>query len=269
MITRRNIYAERLLEFPELAFNGECVFEKRGRWREIFAGRIGSGFGGRVIFDVGCADAKSLCEIAAKFPNTAFVGLDWKCKSIHAGASRVTELDLRNVLLLRGRAQDVAKIFGPGEIDEAWVFHPEPCDRPIELKNRLIAEPFLIDVHQALNEPGSALCVKTDHPGYYQWTLGLLGFPEPKWFQPARENRAVQCAPRVKPREIVPLKDVPKPSDAILARFDVAFTSDDFWNDPGAQSETADKCFAGIVTPFERRFARKRLPIYYVELRKK
>lgn len=273
MKTRRNIYAEQLADYADVALGGDRVFELREKWREHFADRIGSTFSGQIVFEVGCADAPTLCDIAAKFPHVAFVGLDWKFKSIYVGAQLAREMGLRNVMLLRGRAQDLSRIFADGELDEAWVFHPEPCDRPEELPNRLLNEPFLMQLHRALRSPGSAVCIKTDHPGYYQWLLGLLGQPEPAWFQSAREQwlikRKVEGLPRVKAREIVSTSEVPAQNDAIRQHFDVAITSADFWSDPLAQSATADKLFTGFVTGFEQRFRSKRLPIYYVELKKK
>jgi tRNA (guanine-N7-)-methyltransferase len=254
---RRNIFAERLAEFPDLVLGGELVFENRGRWREVFRERIGATFDGRLIFEVGCSEGDALCEIAAKHRDTAFVGVDWKVKSLYVAASKVAERGLRNVMLLRGRAQDVGRIFAPGEVDEVWVFHPEPCDKPKELPNRLIAEPFLRDVHEVLRGAGARLCLKTDHAGYYQWTLALLGLPEPAW------------GPRVKPRDLMRREDLPPRSEAVIDRFDVSLTSADFWNDPAALAHASARAFAGVVTPFERRFRAKRLPIYYVEFAKR
>ena len=59
-----------------------------------------------MIFEVGCSEGDALCETAARFPNTAFVGLDWKDKSLYLAATRVAERGLANVMLLRGRAQE-------------------------------------------------------------------------------------------------------------------------------------------------------------------
>jgi hypothetical protein len=82
----------------------------------------------------------------------------------------------------------------------------------------------------------------------------LLGLPEPAW------------GPRVKPRDLMRREDLPPSSKAVIDRFDVALTSADFWNDPAALAHTSSRAFSGVVTPFERRFRAKRLPIYYVEL---
>lgn len=198
-----------------------------------------------------------------------FVGIDWKVKSLNEGASRVAAMGLKNVVLLRGRAQDLRQIFADGEVDEVWVFHPEPCDEPNQLKNRLIAEPFLGDVHAVLR-PGGALVIKTDHPGYYQWVLGLLGLPEPAWFEAARQKKSVENGtPRVRARDLMRPADVPGPSSRIASQFEIAMTSADFWNDPAAMEHVQGRSFAGEKTLFESKFVRKRLPIYYAELRRR
>jgi tRNA G46 methylase TrmB len=268
MTLPRSVYADRLRERSDVALTDHAAFERRSRWREFFRGRIGAGFDGRVTFEVGCFDAAFLCRIAAKHPRTAFVGLDWKAKAILDGAARVADAGLRNVALVRGRGQDVGRIFGDGELDEIWVFHPDPCDRPQELKNRLIAEPFLIDAHAALRGPGSSVAIKTDHPGYYQWVLGLLGLPEPAWFAAARTGTPV-AGRRVRARDLVRPEEVPPASEAVLERFDVGANAADYWNNSAALAHTAGRAFAGEATLFESRFVAKRLPIYFVELAKR
>src|SRR5687768_547803 len=229
VIRRRSAYADRLLEHREFAFSDGAEFAHRGAWRAFFAGRIKSTFDGRVIFEIGCNDGSLLARIAGKHPTTAFIGIDWKYRALHTAAERVAAAGLRNVALLHGRGQDVGRIFADGEADEIWVFHPDPCDKPHELRNRLIAEPFLIDVHRLLRDHGS-LVLKTDHPEYYRWAVSVSeGMPE---------------------------------------RFEVTARSSDFWADEPVQSGIAGRCFAGETTFFENRYRKKRRPIYFLELRK-
>jgi tRNA G46 methylase TrmB len=265
---RRSAFADKLAPFADFTFADAAAFTHRGRWFDFFRRhRIGPAFTGRIVFEIGCADADSLARIAAKHPATAFVGLDWKYRALHTGAARVAELGLRNVALLRARAQDIARIFADREIDEIWIFHPDPCDRDVELKNRLIAEPFLLDAHRTLRDDASLLALKTDHPGYYQWTLALLGLPAPAWFSP--DHPVTPASPRTRRRDLMRQEDLPAPSDAIRRHFDVAANSPDFWNDPAALAHTAPRPFANEVTFFESRFLKKRLPIYYIEMRKR
>lgn len=269
LITPRSIYAGKLAEFPEIAFGDAAAFVHRGRWGDFFRSRIGAEFDGRIIFEIGCADAAFLSRISAKHPRSGFVGLDWKCKAVYDGASRVMELGLRNVALLRGRGQDVRRIFADNEIDEIWVFHPDPCDKPAELKNRLIGEAFLADAHHVLRDGGSLLALKTDHPGYYQWSLALFGLPQPEWFAVASGTTAHTGMPRTRTRDLMRRSDLPPPSRIIRSRFDVSSNSADFWNDSVALAKASHRAFAGEATQFESRFIKKRLPIYYLEMRKK
>lgn len=267
-IRRRSAFADRLLEFGDFAFSDGAEFQRRGAWHAYFRGRIGPPFDGRVIFEVGCNDAALLTRVAPKYPTTAFIGIDWKCRALHAGAGQVAAAGLRNVALLHGRAQDVGRVFADGELHELWVFHPDPCDKPHELRNRLVTEPFLLDVHRVLRE-GGAVVLKTDHPGYYQWVLGLLALPEPEAFKTARAaNRPLMRWPPVRAKDLMRREDIPAPSKAIAERFEVSANSADFWNDDVARGRSADKCFAGEATCFESRFMKKRLPIYYLEMRK-
>ena len=256
MGARRSIYADQLREFADFAFGDDDVFRHAGHWAAFFRTRIGSAFGGRIVWEVGCADAAFLSRVAAKHPHVAFVGLDWKAKAVFDGARRVAEQGLPNVALLRGRAQDVTKIFGSREIDEVWVFHPEPFDRDIDLQNRLIAPPFLSDVRRVLRDRSSLLALKTDHPGYYQWLVHLLGLPEPDW-----------SAAQTRTRDLMHPADLPPASESVRAEFEVAMTSANYWHDPAALAHTAARPFGGETTTYEHRFLRKRQPIYYVELR--
>ncbi len=174
MTLSRSKYAERLAEFGDFVFAGDGASQQRGAWREFFRRRIGDRFDGRVMLEIGCYNAAFLADIAAAHPATAFVGLDWKCKQLYDGARQLVDRSIANVALLRTRAQDVASLFAPGEVDEAWVFHPEPCDEEPQRPNRLLAVPFLRDVRAMLRE-GGRLTLKTDHRDYYEWSLTTIG----------------------------------------------------------------------------------------------
>jgi tRNA G46 methylase TrmB len=256
----RSIFADKLKAFTDSVSDDLAAFDRRGKWEAYFRQRIGKAFDGRIIFEIGCADATSLCSMAAKHPTCGFVGLDWKYKQVFVGAQLVESMGLRNVALLRARAQDLRQIFADGEIDEMLIFHPEPCDRPEEAANRLLAPPFMVDAHHALRDGGS-ISLKTDHAGYYQWMLSQLDLPEPDWLAPG--------STRVRTRDLLRREDLPTADAEILSRFEVTANSRDFWNDPAVLAQTAERCFAGKVTMFERRFMTKRQPIFYLELKKR
>ena len=274
---RRSIFADRLAEYADFAFGDAAVFARRGHWAAFFSDRIGPTFDGRIVFEIGCHDGDLLARMAAKHPTTAFVGLDWKAKSVYDAAGRVAALGLRNVALLRGRGQDLARVFGPGEVNEILLFHPDPCHLPAERPNRLFNEPFLLDAHGVLRDAASSLTLKTDHPGYYGWALAVLGLDEPVCFAYARRRATADPMsasrrignPRVRAADLLAFSDRPPRSASSVARFAVAAASVDLWHDPAVLAAAESRVFAGERTGFEARFVGKRQPIFFLEVRKR
>jgi len=267
MTIRRSVYLDRLREHPSFTFDETSAVAHRGLWSSYFRNRVGPAFSGRVVLEIGCNNADLLVRTAQKRNDLAFIGLDWKAKAIYDGAQRVVSLALPNIALIRGRAQDIGAIFAEREIDEIWVFHPDPCDKDVELKNRLIAEPFLNDAHHILRDEESLLTLKTDHPGYYQWVLSQFGLPHPPWFSKSPLDGAM-LEQRVRRNDLMAEADLPARNILLHQLFDVEINSPDFWNDESAQSQVRDRPFVGLMTNFERRFVSKRLPIYFLQLRR-
>jgi tRNA G46 methylase TrmB len=260
--------------FPGLAAGGDDCFTLRGRWAAHFRDRLSDRFPRRIVLEVGCADAKFLATVAARHPDVGFVGLDWKFKQIHDGAARLQAAGLKNVMLLRGRAADLPRIFAPGEIDEAWVFHPEPCDEPKQRANRLVTGPFLQMLAPLLRDDTATVAIKTDHVGYFQWVLGVMGEPAPPAITAALHAAATAAPmptgwPNIRLRELLAADDVPARSPAAMAHFVVTAVSADFWNDHPVLARVSGCCYANLQTPFEQRFVQKHRPIYFVELCKR
>jgi tRNA (guanine-N7-)-methyltransferase len=260
---RRSVFADRLLEFPDLVFSDGAERCLRGHWRDHFRRRIGAAFDDALILDIGCANGELLLKVAAKRPRTAFIGLDWKCRSLYHAAQRLAEAGVPNVALLHGRAQEIDAIVARRELDEIWLFHPEPCDTDKTLPHRLFDDTFLLEAHRALPH-GGRLMLKTDHAGYFQWALALFGEPEPPLFVEVRQG--LKATARVRRSELVDPAKLPAPSDVLIKRFQPTVMSLDYWNDPLARAATAVHAFADETSGYEARFKTKRWPIYYMEL---
>ena len=260
MPTRRSPYSDKLLAYRDTVLADGRERGRAGAWHGHFRQQVGPEFDGRVVLEIGCHDGALLCAAARGHPPAAFVGLDWTPRHLVHAAGRVAGLGLRNVALLHARAQDVAAMFAPGELDEVWLFHPEPHD----LANMLFAEPLLLALASCLRAGGS-VCLKTDHPGYFQHALALVGRPEPPDFDLARRRSGIA---RIKVGELVDPATLRPGSRAVMDRFTVALIATDFWADAAVQARVATRAFATGTSRYEDRFRRKRLPIHFLELQR-
>jgi tRNA (guanine-N(7)-)-methyltransferase len=266
-----NPYAARLAEFPGGAFNGADVFLHRGSWRDHFSDRVGF-TPQKLIFEIGCSNGLFLVDAALFEPKTAFVGADWKYKVLYRAAKRAYTAAAKNAVFLRTRAQEITKLFGPGELDEVLLLFPDPWAKSSQLKHRLVQESFLKDIAFVL-KPGGRLRFKTDHPGYFQWVLALLGVPPPELpsYDGPELDQKSKRARQVRVRRTMRAADLPQKAQLGTGfALTVTCQSTDFWSDPRLsswQTQGASPIFTQ-KTLFERLFVSEGLPVYYVEIQR-
>lgn len=253
-LPRRSVFSDRLLQFRNFAFSDGAEFSRRGTWADYFRTRIGPAFTGEIVLDVGCHEGELLSAVSTQNPATAFIGLDWKPRSLFHAATKLQASP--NVALLHARAQDLSRLFAPSELSELWLFHPEPCALPHELSHRLFNPPFLLAAHTALR-PGGLFCLKTDHPGYFQHALALLGLPPPF----AAAHSAVPAHPRPRTADLGPPAELPPPDPALTSGFLPTSIEPDFWS-----AQPSSRLFSPHTTTYEARFRRRKNPIHYLEL---
>jgi tRNA (guanine-N(7)-)-methyltransferase len=264
-----NPYAARLNEFPDIAFNAEGNFVHHGKWASFFQNKIGHK-PKRLVFEIGCSNGLFLCQAAASHPDWAFVGIDWKFKVLYRAAKRAATAGLKNVAFLRGKAQELPQIFDPAELDEIYLFFPDPWAKTTQLKHRLMQEGFLSEAARVLRA-GGTLHFKTDHPGYFQWVLALFGYPQPDLQSydhpdPAEKSKRAR---QVKVRKLMRREDLPKASVAVQEQFKVVGVSTNFWQLEGGLGQLQGQPYERHRTFFEGLFIGEELPIYYIQIQRK
>jgi len=271
-----NPYAGKLKEFPGLALDEPEFPQIRGNWGAHFrslSGRVPK----QLVFEIGCSNGLFLVEAAKKFPEIGFLGIDWKFKVLYRAAKRAVDQGVKNAVFLRGRAQKLAEIFAPGELDEALVLFPDPWAKTRQTKHRLLNEQYFLELHTVLSTGGRILW-KTDHPGYFQWVLAYFGI-QPEILDASRYefSETDEKSKRVRQERVRGLarrENLPKPSEKMKKLFSVHQTSSDFWSDLESQKIALNggtgqpHALTQVHTLFERLFILEKLPIYFAEFRK-
>src|SRR5277367_4100006 len=81
----------------------------RGDWRARFA--MSGGASRPLHVEIGCNAGHVVLEWATRSPRACYIGLDWKFKMIHKGASFAAKRGLSNLLFLRAQADRLKYIF--------------------------------------------------------------------------------------------------------------------------------------------------------------
>ncbi len=144
------------------------TFALKGNWnKEVFKNN------NPVVLELGCGKGEYSVELARRFPNTNFIGVDIKGSRFWRGAKTAIEENLPNVGFLRTQIELIENCFALNEVDEIWITFPDPQIKYKRTKHRLTNEEFLARYKNIL-KPEGIINLKTDSEFMHGYTLGLL-----------------------------------------------------------------------------------------------
>jgi tRNA (guanine-N7-)-methyltransferase len=102
-------------------------------------------------------------------PNRGLVGIEIKYKPLYQTMRRMDSLGAGNGRGVRMFATKIDSIFAENEIDNTYIYFPDPWPKKRHHKNRLIQMDFLHSLYD-VQKPGSFVEFKTDDAPYFEWT---------------------------------------------------------------------------------------------------
>ena len=136
----------------------------KGEWHEKVFGNNNP-----IILELGCGKGEYTVELARKYPERNFIGVDIKGHRFWRGAKTSNEEGMENVAFLRTRLEFINNFFGQDEIDEIWLTFSDPQPKDDKGSKR-ITGPAFVDRYRKILKPGSLINVKTDSTLLYEWT---------------------------------------------------------------------------------------------------
>lgn len=165
----RNVYENFHPIIPELrGENGELV-EMKGEWASKHFKN-----NNKITLELACGRGEYTLQLARKYPNRNFIGVDIKGARIHQGASIAIEEGLDNVAFLRMKIEKISNFFAKEEVDEIWITFPDPFLRDGKA-NRRLTSPRFLDSYRSFIAADGILQLKTDSDELYAYTKEILG----------------------------------------------------------------------------------------------
>ncbi|MGG5578154.1 tRNA (guanosine(46)-N7)-methyltransferase TrmB [Myroides sp. C15-4] len=141
---------------------------QKGKWAsEVFKNN------NPIVLELGCGKGEYTVELARRYPNTNFIGIDIKGARFWRGAKTAVEEGLTNVAFLRTQIELIEFAFEQGEVSEIWITFPDPQIKYKRTKHRLTNTEFLQRYKNILTVDG-VVNLKTDSEFMHGYTLGLL-----------------------------------------------------------------------------------------------
>ncbi len=124
-----------------------------------------------IILELGCGKGEYTVQLAKKFPEINFLGIDIKGARIWKGATSSMKQGLKNAGFLRTNIEIIDQFFGENEVDEIWLTFPDPQMK--KTRKRLTATNFISKYRHFL-KPNGIIHVKTDSNFQFTYTCAMV-----------------------------------------------------------------------------------------------
>lgn len=126
-----------------------------------------------IVLELGCGRGEYTVNLAERFPEKNFIGIDWKGARLWRGAKTSLENKMPNVAFLRIQIQNILNFFSKDEVSEIWITFPDPQPQQSRERKRLTSPRFL-NMYKQFLAPGGIIHLKTDNAPLYEYTLDVL-----------------------------------------------------------------------------------------------
>lgn len=140
--------------------------EMKGKWHEQYFKNQNP-----IVLELGCGKGEYTVELARRYPDTNFIGIDIKGARMWTGATQALNEGLKNVAFLRTNIEIIDRFFAKNEVQELWLTFSDP-----QMKNprkRLTSTWFLERYRRFLTD-GGIIHLKTDSNFLFTYTSYLV-----------------------------------------------------------------------------------------------
>jgi tRNA (guanine-N7-)-methyltransferase len=128
----------------------------------------------KLILEVGCGKGEYVVDLATKYPENNYVGIDIKGDRMSVGAKLGLENNLHNAAFIRCQVENLDRILSPNSVDEIWITFADP--QPNKPARRLTHSNFL-NKYSKILKTGGKIHLKTDSIELFDFTKSeLLSF---------------------------------------------------------------------------------------------
>lgn len=128
-----------------------------------------------LVLELGCGKGEYTVGLAQNDPSRNYMGVDIKGARIYTGAKQVEEEGIPNAGFLRTQVEALPAFFGPGSVESLWITFPDP---QLKKTNKRLTSTRFLGYYRQFMGPQGIVCLKTDSPFLYEYTLRLARLNE-------------------------------------------------------------------------------------------
>lgn len=154
-----NPYIDKINEFPDIIIPIHLGIEYLGRWQEAFNNQ------NPIFCELGSGYGHFLLEMATRYPNRNFIGIELKFKRLYQSAQKIRQNNITNVKYLRFDILQMEHVFATRELSGIYINYPDPWPKKQQLNKRMVS-PILVSKLENILKRESTVQLKSDWEPY-------------------------------------------------------------------------------------------------------
>lgn len=141
-------------------------FPLKGQWNHLFFHNENP-----IVLELGCGKGEYTVELAQRFPDKNFIGIDIKGARMWTGAKLSMEQGLSNVAFIRTGINAIHHFFGQNEVNEIWITFADPQMKKV---NKRLTSTLFLNLYKQILAPDGQINLKTDSNFLFTYTRALV-----------------------------------------------------------------------------------------------
>jgi len=141
-------------------------FPLKGRWNADFFHNENP-----IVLELGCGKGEYTVELAQRFPNKNFIGIDIKGARMWTGAKLSMEQELKNVAFIRTEINAIQHFFASKEVSEIWITFADPQMKKV---NKRLTSTLFLNLYKQILASDGKINLKTDSNFLFTYTSALV-----------------------------------------------------------------------------------------------
>ena len=164
----RNITGSReVIAQSPFVVSEDILFRCPGTWQEIFGNEH------PIRIEIGMGKGRFIHTLAKEHPEYNYIGIEKYSSVLLRAIQKMEAEELPNLKFIRMDAEDIAKVFAPGEVDRIYLNFSDPWPKDRHAKRRLPSREFLMRYDVILKKEG-VLEFKTDNRELFDFAVEEL-----------------------------------------------------------------------------------------------
>lgn len=124
-----------------------------------------------IVLELGCGKGEYTIDLARRYPQKCFIGVDIKGARLWKGAKTATQEAMDNVAFLRTRIEFITAFFAPQEVSQIWLTFSDP---QMKSENSRLTSPLFLDRYRKFLAVDGIVHLKTDSQFLHEYTLSVI-----------------------------------------------------------------------------------------------